>query len=49
MIYEVHPPAKLNEGNVTNKIVNNSVDPADTAVTDPDDEMESDPSSGIDD
>lgn len=57
MIHEVHPPRppKLNDSQVTDEIVNDSlgaVGPADTADTDPehvsDDEMESDPSSGID-
>ena len=52
MIHEVQPPPKLDEGQVTDEIVNDSlgtVDPADTADTDPNDEMESDPSSRIED
>jgi hypothetical protein len=58
MIPKVHPtpPGKLNEGQVANEIVNDSlgtVDPADTADTDPKDDPEtqvdSDPSSGIED
>jgi hypothetical protein len=50
MIHAAYLPAKLNDGHVTNKIMNDSlgtVDTDDTADTDPDDEMESDPSSGI--
>jgi hypothetical protein len=58
MIHEKRPaaPGKLNEGQVANEIVNDSlgtVDPADTADTDPKDDPEtrvdSDPSSGIED
>lgn len=56
MIHQVNPaPAgKLNEGQVAEEIVNDSlgtVDPADTTDTDPEDDpetlAESDPSSGI--
>lgn len=54
MIQEVKPAAKLNEGQVTCEITNDSlgtIDPADTSNTDPKDDPEalpeSDPSSGI--
>ena len=56
MIHEARPtqPPKLNEGQVSGEIVNDSlgtVDPADTTDTDPRDDPnalpESDPNSGI--
>jgi len=54
MTREAKPAPKLNDGQVTEEIVNDSlgtVDPADTTDTDPKDDPEavpeSDPSSGI--
>jgi hypothetical protein len=51
MIHEVQPPPppKLNDSQVIDEIVNDSLGTVDPADTDSDDEMESDPSSRIDD